>query len=68
MSFGSDLPRRLGLSGLRLGRIELYVLGHTLPAVGGALAVIVAIVMLIDFVELRARSAGASRSCCGSWR
>ena len=34
------------------GRIERYVLGRTLVALGGALAVISAVVMLIDFVDI----------------
>jgi lipopolysaccharide export system permease protein len=58
MSFVSDLPRRLGRSGLKLGRIERYVTAQTLTAVAGALAMIVAIVMLIEFVEV-SRTLGA---------
>ncbi|MDB5457077.1 MAG: export transporter permease LptG [Caulobacter sp.] len=34
------------------GRIERYVLARTLVALGGALAVIAAVVMLIDFVDI----------------
>jgi lipopolysaccharide export system permease protein len=37
---------------LRLGRIERYVLAQQLKSVGVALAVIAALVMLIDFVEV----------------
>jgi len=35
-----------------VGRIERYVLGRTLIALGGALAIIAAVVMLIDFVDI----------------
>ena len=42
---------------LRLGRIERYVLGHTLAGVGGAAALVGAVVLLIDFVDL-SRSLG----------
>ena len=52
MSFVSDLPRRLSRSGLKLGRVERYVTAQTLTAVAGALALIVAIVMLMDFVDV----------------
>jgi lipopolysaccharide export system permease protein len=52
MSFVSDLPRRLSRSGLKLGRIERYVTIQTLTSVAGALALIVAIVMLMDFVDV----------------
>ena len=37
---------------MRLGRIERYVLGQQLKALGVALAIIAALVMLIDFVEV----------------
>ncbi|MEG1452443.1 LPS export ABC transporter permease LptG [Brevundimonas sp.] len=37
---------------LKLGRIERYVLGQQLKALGVALAIIAALVMLIDFVEV----------------
>jgi lipopolysaccharide export system permease protein len=57
MSFVSDLPRRLGRS-VKLGRIERYVTAQTLTAVAAALAMIVAMVMLIDFVEV-SRNVGA---------
>lgn len=58
MSFASspqwtDLKRRL-----RLGRVERYVTLQSLTAVGGALAVIVAIVLLINFVDV-SRTVGA---------
>jgi lipopolysaccharide export system permease protein len=43
-----DLPR----PALRLGRIERYVLVQQLGALGVALGVISALVMLIDFVEI----------------
>ncbi|MBC6983026.1 LPS export ABC transporter permease LptG [Caulobacter sp. 17J80-11] len=36
----------------RLTRIERYVLRRTLFAVGGALAILAAVIMLIDFVEI----------------
>jgi lipopolysaccharide export system permease protein len=36
----------------KLGRIERYVLGHTLAGVGATLAVLTAVVLLIDFVDL----------------
>jgi lipopolysaccharide export system permease protein len=36
----------------RLGRIERYVLAHTLAGVGATLAVLSAVVVLIDFVDL----------------
>jgi len=38
--------------GLRIGRIETYVLARTLTSVGWALGVIAFVIMLIDFVEL----------------
>ena len=37
---------------LRMNRIERYVLVHTLAGVGGAAALLSAIVLLIDFVDL----------------
>jgi lipopolysaccharide export system permease protein len=40
--------------------VETYVLTRTLIGVGGALGVLVAIVMLIDFVEL-SRTVGTNR-------
>jgi lipopolysaccharide export system permease protein len=46
--------------GLRLTRIETYVLTRTLTAVFGALAVLATIVLLIDFVEL-SRTVGGAR-------
>ncbi len=46
--------------GLRLTRIERYVLTRTLLAVFGALAVLASIVTLIDFVEL-SRTVGTNR-------
>ena len=58
MSFVSDLPRRLGRTGLKLGRIERYVTAQTLASVAAALAMIVAIVMLIEFVDV-SRTVGA---------
>jgi lipopolysaccharide export system permease protein len=58
MSFVSVLPRRLGRTGLKLGRIERYVTAQTLTAVAGALAMIIAIVTLIDFVDV-SRTVGA---------
>jgi lipopolysaccharide export system permease protein len=51
-------PRRPRLVRFRLGRIERYVTRQTLIAVAGALTVIVAIVMLIDFVDI-SRTVGA---------
>ena len=36
----------------RLGRIERYVLGHTLAGIGAAAALLSAVVVLIDFVDL----------------
>jgi lipopolysaccharide export system permease protein len=53
---GPGMRRR----GLRLTRVETYVLTRTLIGVGGALGVLVAIVMLIDFVEL-SRTVGTNR-------
>jgi len=46
------------LAALKLGRIERYVLRQTLTAVLGALAVIGAVILLIDFVTV-AREVGA---------
>jgi lipopolysaccharide export system permease protein len=49
---------------LRLTRLEKYVLAHTMAGVGGAVAVIASMIMLINFVELsrtiggRAKDAG----------
>ena len=49
----ADLPgRALRTFKLRLTRIERYVLTRTLIGVGGALGVLSAILVLIDFVEL----------------
>jgi lipopolysaccharide export system permease protein len=58
MTLVSDLPRRLSLMGVRLGRIERYVTGQTLMSVAGALAVISAVVLLINFVDV-SRTVGA---------
>jgi lipopolysaccharide export system permease protein len=58
MSLVSDLPRRLSLAGVRLGRIERYVTAQTLISVAGALAVVTAVVLLINFVEV-SRNVGA---------
>jgi len=44
----------------RLGRLERYVLAHTLTALAAALAVIGAVVMLICFVELSRAYGGRS--------
>ena len=46
--------------GLRLTRVEFYVLTRTLAGVFGALAVLASIVTLIDFVEL-SRTVGTNR-------
>ena len=46
--------------GLKLTRIELYVLSRTLIGVFGALGVLASIVLLIDFVEL-SRTVGTNR-------
>ncbi|HYF21910.1 MAG TPA: LPS export ABC transporter permease LptG [Caulobacteraceae bacterium] len=51
-------PGRLAAVNLGLGRIERYVLRQTLFAVLGALAVIGAVILLIDFVTV-AREVGA---------
>jgi lipopolysaccharide export system permease protein len=58
MSLASGLPRPARLPSFRLGRIERYVTRQSLIAVGGALSVIIAIVMLIDFVDI-SRTVGA---------
>ncbi|MGV3579356.1 LPS export ABC transporter permease LptG [Brevundimonas sp.] len=47
----ADAPRHI-MSALRLGRIERYVLIQLARSLGVALAVIAALVMLIDFVEI----------------
>lgn len=52
MSRLADKPGGLGVFRLGLTRIERYVLTRTLLAVAAALAVISAVVMLIDFVEI----------------
>jgi len=54
------LPRRPSPHIPRLGRIELYVLVQQLRSLGVALAVISALVMLIDFVEV-SRGLGSSQ-------
>ena len=58
--------RTLSLPGvrLRLGRIERYVLVQQLRALGVALAVIAALVMLIDFVEI-SRGLGSDTDLSG---
>ena len=43
---------------MRLLRLERYVLAQTLTALGGALAIIGSLVLLIDFVEV-SRSVGS---------
>jgi lipopolysaccharide export system permease protein len=48
----ADLPGMFKTLRLRLTRIERYVLTRTLIGVGGALGVLSAILLLIDFVEL----------------
>ena len=50
----------MGRRGLRLTRIETYVLTRTLIGVFGALGVLASIVTLIDFVEL-SRTVGTNR-------
>lgn len=55
-----DLPR----PALRLGRIERYVLVQQLGALGVALGVISALVMLIDFVEI-SRGLGSDTDLSG---
>lgn len=52
MTRSADKPGGLGVFRLGLTRIERYVLTRTLMAVAAALAVISAVVMLIDFVEI----------------
>lgn len=63
--FGSiaDAPRHV-LSALRLGRIERYVLIQLARSLGVALAVIAALVMLIDFVEI-SRGLGSDTDLSG---
>ncbi|WP_428152328.1 LPS export ABC transporter permease LptG [Brevundimonas sp.] len=63
--FGSlaDAPRHV-LSALRIGRIERYVLIQLARALGVALAVIAALVMLIDFVEI-SRGLGSDTDLSG---
>lgn len=48
----SNKPAGLNPATWRLSRIESYVLTRTLWAVAGALAIISAVIMLIDFVEI----------------
>jgi lipopolysaccharide export system permease protein len=64
-SLGSlaDAPRHV-LSALRLGRIERYVLIQLARSLGVALAVIAALVMLIDFVEI-SRGLGSDTDLSG---
>lgn len=52
MTRTADKPGGLGVLRLGLTRIERYVLTRTLLAVAASLAVISAVVMLIDFVEI----------------
>ena len=52
MKLAYSLPAGLGVWRAGLTRIERYVLVRTLLAVAGALAIITALVMLIDFVEI----------------
>ncbi len=52
------------LSALRLGRIERYVLAQLARSLGIALAVIAALVMLIDFVEI-SRGLGSDTDLSG---
>ena len=63
--FGSiaDAPRHV-LSALRLGRLERYVLIQLARSLGVALAVIAALVMLIDFVEI-SRGLGSDTDLSG---
>ena len=63
--FGSiaDAPRHV-LSALRIGRIERYVLIQLARSLGVALAVIAALVMLIDFVEI-SRGLGSDTDLSG---
>ena len=64
-SLGSlaDAPRHI-LSALRLGRIKRYVLIQLARSLGVALAVISALVMLIDFVEI-SRGLGSDTDLSG---
>ena len=64
-SLGSfaDAPRHI-MSALRLGRIERYVLIQLARSLGVALAVIAALVMLIDFVEI-SRGLGSDTDLSG---
>lgn len=57
-------PRHLA-SALRLGRIELYVLTQLVRSLAVALAVIAALVMLIDFVEI-SRGLGSDTDLSGA--
>ncbi|MFC5343248.1 LPS export ABC transporter permease LptG [Brevundimonas staleyi] len=59
----ADAPRHI-LSALRLGRIERYVLIQLARSLGVALAVIAALVMLIDFVEI-SRGLGSDTDLSG---
>ena len=52
MKLAQSVPAGLNIANWRLTRIERYVLGRTLWAVGGALAIIAALVMLVDYVEI----------------
>ncbi|WP_425989676.1 LPS export ABC transporter permease LptG [Brevundimonas sp. TWP2-3-2] len=63
--FGSiaDAPRHV-LSALRLGRLERYVLIQLARSLGVALAVIAALVTLIDFVEI-SRGLGSDTDLSG---
>jgi len=63
--FGSlaDAPRHV-MSALRLGRLERYVLIQLALSLGVALAVIAALVMLIDFVEI-SRGLGSDTDLSG---
>ena len=45
-----------------IGRLERYVLTRTLAGVAGALAVIGAVILLIDFVEVSRTVGGRGRS------
>jgi lipopolysaccharide export system permease protein len=58
MSLAIDRHRGPSRAPFKLGRIERYVTRQTLVAVGGALSVITAMVMLIDFVDV-SRTVGA---------
>ena len=59
----ADAPRHI-MSALRLGRIERYVLIQLARSLGVALAVIAALVMLIDFVEI-SRGLGSDTDLSG---